>query len=261
MNPALSIPWAMHWPKRVFAAYAGSRCSGFVSPLTSANRWTSSAVTVFSNSARSPTLTPSTASVIECSFYSSRGDHYRRIVRARQPPLGERLRPVPHDKLEPPCASMCAMNVGERLARFVVETQRVPEDAILQAKRAVLDTLGVALAGSCEQSARAVVDWLRDQGGRPEAALLGRALRLPAAAAALAHGTAAHALDFDDVSLPMRGHPSAPLLPALLAVGDVAGSSGRDILTAFVLGFEVEAKLGRAIGGAPHAPGWRAPPT
>ena len=70
MNPALSMPWAMHWPKRVFAAYAGSRCSGFVSPLTSANRWTSSAVTVFSNSARSPTLTPSTASVIERSFYS-----------------------------------------------------------------------------------------------------------------------------------------------------------------------------------------------
>src|SRR3972149_5019011 len=86
MNPALSIPWAMHWPKRVFAAYSGSRCSGFVPPEASANRWTSSAVTVFSNSARSPTLTPSTASVIECSFYSSRGDHYRRIVRAREPP-------------------------------------------------------------------------------------------------------------------------------------------------------------------------------
>src|SRR4030067_575166 len=100
---------------------------------------------------------------------------------------------------------MCAVNVGERLARFVAETQRIPEDALVQAKRAVLDTLGVALAGSREESARTVVGWLRDQGGRPEAAVLGRALRLPAADAALANGTAGHALDFDDVSFPMRG--------------------------------------------------------
>ncbi|MDO8613485.1 MAG: MmgE/PrpD family protein, partial [Dehalococcoidia bacterium] len=153
------------------------------------------------------------------------------------------------------------MNVGERLARFVAETQRVPEDAILQARRAVLDTLGVALAGSREESARAVVDWLRDQGGRPEAAVLGRALRLPAADAALANGIAAHALDFDDVSLSMRGHPSAPLLPAVLALGEAAGSSGRDLLTAFVLGFEVEAKLGRAIGAPHYALGWHATST
>src|SRR3990172_8609485 len=179
MNPALSIPWAMHCPKRVFAAYAGSRCSGFVSPLASANRWTSSAVTVFSNSARSPTLTPSTASVIERSFYSPRGDHYRRIVLARQPPLSGGLKPVPRDKPEPPCASMCAVNVGERLARLVTETQRGPEDAILQAKQAVLDTLGVALAGSREVSACTVADWLRDQGGRPEGAGAGRARRPP----------------------------------------------------------------------------------
>jgi len=156
---------------------------------------------------------------------------------------------------------MCAVNVGERLARFVTETQRVPEDAILQAKQAVLDTLGVALAGSREVSACTVADWLRDQGGRPEAAVLGRALRLPAADAALANGTAAHALDFDDVSLPMRGHPSAPLLPAVLALGEAAGSSGLGILTAFVLGFEVEAKLGRAIGGSHYALGWHATST
>ena len=156
---------------------------------------------------------------------------------------------------------MCAVNVGERLARFVAETQRVPDGALLQAKRAALDTLGVALAGSREVSARAVADWLRDQGGRPEAAVLGRTLRLTAADAALANGTAAHALDFDDVSLPMRGHPSAPLLPAVLAVGEAAGSSGRDLLEAFVLGVEVEAKLGRAIGGPHYALGWHATST
>ena len=156
---------------------------------------------------------------------------------------------------------MCAVNAGERLARFVAETGGVPDDAILQAKRCVLDTIGVALAGSREESARAVAGWLREQGGRPEAVVLGCALRLPAADAALANGTAAHALDFDDVSLPMRGHPSAPLLPAVLALGEAAGTSGRDLLVAFVLGFEVEAKLGRAIGGPHYALGWHATST
>ncbi len=66
------------------------------------------------------------------------------------------------------------MNASERLARFVVATESVPEDAIAQAKRALLDTLGVTLAGSQEESARIVADWVREQGGRAEAAVLGR---------------------------------------------------------------------------------------
>ena len=153
------------------------------------------------------------------------------------------------------------MNASERLARFVVETESVPEDAIAQAKRALLDTLGVTLAGSWEESARIVADWVREQGGRAEAAVLGRSFRAPAADAALANGAAAHALDYDDVSLPMRGHPSAPLLPAVLAVAEKASRSGRDLLTAFVLGFEVETSLGRVIGEAHYALGWHATST
>ena len=153
------------------------------------------------------------------------------------------------------------MDASERLARFVVETESVPEDAIAQAKRALLDTLGVTLAGSREESARIVADWVREQGGRAEVAVLGRSFRAPAADAALANGAAAHALDFDDVSLPMRGHPSAPLLPAALAVAEKASRSGRDLLTAFVLGFEVETSLGRAIGEAHYALGWHATST
>jgi 2-methylcitrate dehydratase PrpD len=155
----------------------------------------------------------------------------------------------------------CVVNASERLARFVAETESVPEDAIAQAKRALLDTLGVTLAGSREESARIVADWVREQGDRAEVKVLGRSFRAPAADAALANGAAAHALDYDDVSLPMRGHPSAPLLPAVLAVAEKASRSGRDLLTAFVLGFEVETSLGRAIGEAHYALGWHATST
>lgn len=153
------------------------------------------------------------------------------------------------------------MNVSERLAGFAAETEGVPEEAIAQARRAVLDTLGVALAGSREESARAVADWVREQHGRGEATVLGQGFRAPAPDAALVNGTAGHALDYDDVSLPMRGHPSVPLLPAVLAVGEKLGSSGRDLLTAFVLGFEVETRLGGAIGQAHYALGWHATST
>ena len=59
----------------------------------------------------------------------------------------------------------------------------------------------------------------------------------------------------------MRGHPSVPLLPAVLAVGEKLGSSGRELVEAFVLGFEVECKLGRAIGGPHYALGWHATST
>jgi 2-methylcitrate dehydratase PrpD len=153
------------------------------------------------------------------------------------------------------------MNVGERLACFVTETERVPEEAIEQAKRAVLDTLGVALAGSREEPALVVADRVREQGGRGEATVIGQGFRAPAAEAALVNGVAGHALDYDDVSLPMRGHPSVPLVPAVLAVSEKAGRSGRDLLTAFVLGFEVEARLGRAIGEAHYGLGWHATST
>ncbi len=156
---------------------------------------------------------------------------------------------------------MAAMNLTERLARFVAGTTDVPAEARLQARRAVLDTLGVILAGSREEASRIVAGWVREQGGVPEASVLGHGFRAALAEAALANGVSGHALDFDDVSASMRGHPSVPLLPALLALAEKQGGSGRELLSAFVLGFEVECRLGRAMGGPHYALGWHATAT
>jgi 2-methylcitrate dehydratase PrpD len=155
------------------------------------------------------------------------------------------------------------VEITQELARFVSSTtsEGIGAEAREQARRAVLDTLGVTLAGSREEAARIVADSVRHDGGREEATVLGAGFSAPAAAAALANGTAAHALDYDDVTINLRGHPSVPVFPALLALGEKLGSSGRELLNAFVLGFEVECKLGRAIGEPHYALGWHATAT
>lgn len=157
----------------------------------------------------------------------------------------------------------CPVNVSERLARLVAGTgpNHISPEARLQARRAILDTLGVILAGCHEEASRIIAEWVREQDGAGEASVLGHGFRAPVAEAALANGTSGHALDYDDVSISMRGHPSIPLLPAALALGEKLGSAGRDLIDAFILGFEVEAKLGRAIGRPHYALGWHATST
>jgi 2-methylcitrate dehydratase PrpD len=151
-----------------------------------------------------------------------------------------------------------AVKMTRRLAEFVACTPSgdIPDDAREQARRAFLDTLGVTLAGSREDASRIAAEMVREQGGVEEASALGFGFRAPASEAALVNGTSAHALDFDDVSMSMRGHPSVPLLPAVLALGEKLGSSGRDVGDAFVLGFEIECKIGRLIGAPHYELGW-----
>ena len=150
-----------------------------------------------------------------------------------------------------------------RLAEFVASTpsRDIEPAAREQARRAILDTLGVMLAGSREDAARITAEMVREQGGSAESTVVGHSFRAAAGEAALVNGTSAHTLDFDDVNMNMRGHPSVPLLPAVLALGEKLGSSGREVIDAFVLGFEVECRLGKVIGGEHYALGWHATST
>ena len=91
--------------------------------------------------------------------------------------------------------------------------------------------------------------------------MLGTDQRATIADAALATGTAAHALDYDDTTVPMHGHPSAPLLPAVFALAEDRGRSGAALLDAFVIGFEVESNLGSALGDSHYQRGWHATST
>lgn len=134
----------------------------------------------------------------------------------------------------------------ERIARFIVETkdQEVPPEALRTAGDAAFDCVGVALAGAAQPLGKMMLEMTQEEGGNPEATVIGGGLRTSPTMAALANGTLAHALDYDDMGA--FGHPSVVLLPPVLALGEKLGASGREILDAYVIGFEVAANLSAA---------------
>jgi 2-methylcitrate dehydratase PrpD len=151
----------------------------------------------------------------------------------------------------------------EMLARFVLETRAsdLPEETLDAARDALIDTVGVALAGTREPVGELAARWVRETGATPQAACWGHDLASSPAEAAFANGIASHALDFDDTHPSVRGHPSATLMPAALAVGETAGASGADVLAAYVIGMEIAGKLGRALGHSHYLRGWHSTST
>jgi len=142
---------------------------------------------------------------------------------------------------------------GKGLTRALVEQARalsfddIPPTVRIWARQCILDYFGCALAGASDELVTILLAEMQEQGGREVATELGHSERLPAASAALVNGAASHALDFDDVNLAMPGHPSVAILPALLALAEERASSGADVLTAFVAGYELQCHIGRTI--------------
>jgi 2-methylcitrate dehydratase PrpD len=136
------------------------------------------------------------------------------------------------------------MGATERIAKFIVDTgyTDIPRDAVEKAKRTALDCLGAALAGISEPVSQSIMGYVTNLGGPSQASIFGAGLTVSVADAALANGTIAHALDYDDCGVKI-GHPSVLVLPGVLSLGEHLGASGRDILTAYILGLEVEGKM------------------
>jgi len=134
--------------------------------------------------------------------------------------------------------------------------ERIPADVVELGKKSVLDGLGLALSGSVAQSGGLVRRHLDELGlANPACGVIGTALRTPPRFAAFANGTAIHADDYDDTQLAVGAdrvyglltHPTAPVLPAVLALAERDRRSGRDLLTAYHAGVEVECKIAEAI--------------
>jgi 2-methylcitrate dehydratase PrpD len=132
----------------------------------------------------------------------------------------------------------------------------LPKDAVAGAKNAIIDTIACVLSGVNEPASQKVLTYVRKQRTAGAATVPGTSYRFSPGFAALASGTMAHALDYDDVLVITRSHPSAVLVPAVLAVGEDRKSSGREIITAYLAGLEAIAKIGTQTAFQQYATGW-----
>lgn len=144
--------------------------------------------------------------------------------------------------------------LGRRIA--ALDYAAIPDKGAARATAYMLDAIGCILAGVGSEDAQAVRRVVEKDGGAATAQLFGTNFRAPPAAAALANGIAGHALDYDDSSPPMIGHPSVNLVATLFALGEGRNTSGRDVIVAYVAGLEVAALLGRHLNPAHYAAGW-----
>lgn len=133
---------------------------------------------------------------------------------------------------------------------------QIPDAAREVARHCLLDFLGVAIAGSREPLTEILVREIAAGEASSQAGLIGRQERASRLSAALINGAAGHAFDFDDTHMTMGGHPSVPVIPAILALGESLGSSGRELLQALVVGIELECRLGALLGGRHYAIGF-----
>jgi 2-methylcitrate dehydratase PrpD len=123
----------------------------------------------------------------------------------------------------------------------------LPEPVRALARQCVLDYYGVALAGKDDELVAILLAELDEAGGTAQASVIGHKTRLPALSAALVNGAAGHALDYDDVNLAMPGHCSVAILPGLIALAELRRSSGREVIAAFVAGYETACRIGSAL--------------
>lgn len=151
------------------------------------------------------------------------------------------------------------MTAARTFAEFIVSA-RLPEEALPIARTAFLDTVGVALAGVVEPSS-SIVQKLATSESCGNCRIWGTPFKASASWAALANGAAAHALDFDDMCFVSLAHPSAPLVATALAIGEQTAASGCSVLEAYVIGFEIEAILGRAMNPRHYQQGWHSTST
>ena len=157
------------------------------------------------------------------------------------------------------------MKATEKVSNFIAETnyKHLPQKAIHIAKRAILDWIGVTIAGSNEPGPKILAEHIRRMGASAEAGVVCGGFQTSADLSAWVNGTASHALDYDDTFPNVVGynfHPTVPILPAVLAVGEKLEASGSDVLTAYIVGIEVEARIGAAIGPSNFRVGWHPTP-
>ena len=145
--------------------------------------------------------------------------------------------------------------IPHHLAKFALEQSSydaLPANVVTIAKEMMVNAAAVGLAGAAQQDGHTVTRFVQEMGGNGKCTIIGKGLRTSPVYAALANGVMIHLLDFDDEVIPNRSHPASVIFPVVMALGEMNGIAGPEVLAAFVLGCELTSKLGAALmeGGA-----------
>lgn len=154
---------------------------------------------------------------------------------------------------------------NEKVAEFIAGStfDAIPKKAVDLAKDAILDWMGVTIAGSCEPAVKILTEQVKQWRAATEAGVVGRAFRTAVPLAAWINGTASHAMDYDDTFSNAAGynfHPTVPILPAVLALSEKRRASAKAVLAAYIVGIEVESRVGAAMGRFASEMGWHPTP-
>jgi len=150
------------------------------------------------------------------------------------------------------------MGTTQRLAEFIVNArfEDIPTPAVETAKLCLLDAVGCAIYGTTRPLGKMITELIYELGGNPVARVIGTNIETNSPNAALANGTLGHAEDFDDMG--SGGHQAVVLMPVALALGEELHLSGKDALTAYLVGFDVFANVALNMGPDHYAKGWHA---
>jgi 2-methylcitrate dehydratase PrpD len=157
------------------------------------------------------------------------------------------------------------MNATQQLAQFVANTryQDIPRPVLDACRTIILDGIANVLAGSTQPEPEYIRRYVEQLGGHPDCTVVGSSARTNPPLAAFANGAAMHVLDYEPQGIPST-HGTSTLLPGILALAEVHGLSGRSVVTAFAVGWEIQQRIATAAQKAEsrpfHPPGIYGPP-
>jgi 2-methylcitrate dehydratase PrpD len=150
------------------------------------------------------------------------------------------------------------MTATQTLAQHITNTKAdsLPDWLFHESKRTLVNLLAISISASDAAPVAALTDWARDEGAKARATAIGSGLRTSPTLAALINGYMAHLQDYDDTHFPTVLHPTAPVWPAVLALAEDLGASGRDALAAFAIGAEVACRVSMSVHPWHYDAGW-----
>lgn len=134
--------------------------------------------------------------------------------------------------------------------------EQIPEEVKIHGKRSLLNWMGVTIGASRHPSIDMLIELSKDLQNAAQVSLYGRDERTDLLMAVLINGTASHIFDYDDTHLDTIHHPSGPVAPVVLALGEHLDLSGEEVLHAFIVGCEVELRISNAIYPSHYQLGW-----